>query len=175
MSGLWYRVSHARHMPDICQTYITGCHKSGICLAYDICYEYNISGESRCQIPGRLPPPGPAEPGRWARQWFETSKSDSDSETALVGSTPWLELWLGRYPLVSVPISEDLKFYWQLYANRRPSGTLLTFDIEGRTVDIEGRTFDILISRCRRWNLRYRNSENDLRYRVRYNNTISKV
>ncbi len=41
------------------------------------------------------------------------------------------------------------------------------------TFDIEGRTFDILILRYRRCNLRYRRSENDLRYRVRYDNSIS--
>jgi hypothetical protein len=39
-----------------------------------------------------------------------------------------------------------------------PSGTLPTFDIEVRT-------FDILISRYCNWNLRYRRSANDLRYR----------
>ncbi len=48
------------------------------------------------------------------------------------------------------------------------SGTLPTFDIEGRT-------FDILILRYRRCNLRYRRSKNDHRYRVRYYNSISKV
>jgi hypothetical protein len=34
MSGILHRVSYARHMPDICQTYVTGSRKSGICLAY---------------------------------------------------------------------------------------------------------------------------------------------
>ena len=53
-------------------------------------------------------------------------------------------------------------------STRRPSGTLLTFNIECRT-------FDILLSRYRRCNLRYRSSENDIRYRVRYDNSISKV
>ena len=48
------------------------------------------------------------------------------------------------------------------------SGTLANFDIEGRT-------FDIGISRYCSFNLRYRRSENDLRYRVRYYNSISKV
>jgi hypothetical protein len=58
---------------------------------------------------------------------------------------------------------------------RCASGTLLTFDIEGRTFDIEGRTFDIVILRYQRFNLRYRRSENDLRYQVRYYNSISKI
>jgi hypothetical protein len=48
------------------------------------------------------------------------------------------------------------------------SGSLPTFDIEGRT-------FDIVISRYCNWNLRYRTSVNDLRYRDTILHSISKV
>ncbi len=43
------------------------------------------------------------------------------------------------------------------------------------TFDIEGRTFDIVILRYRRCNIQYRRSQNDLRDRVRYDNSISNV
>jgi len=46
---------------------------------------------------------------KWENEMFTF---EIDSEAALVGST--LERW--RYPLISVPISEDLKLYWRLFA-----------------------------------------------------------
>ena len=77
-----------------------------------------------------------------------------------------------RYMTVIYPVQTFWGF--QMLARtgssfRRPtSGTLANFDIEGRT-------FDIGISRYCSFNLRYRRSGNDLRYRVRYYNSISKV
>jgi hypothetical protein len=34
MSGIRHPASFTIHVPDICQTNVTGCKKSGICLAY---------------------------------------------------------------------------------------------------------------------------------------------
>jgi hypothetical protein len=61
----------------------------------------------------------------------------------------------------------DFKLASDTYNDVITSGTLANFDIEGRT-------FDIGISRYCSFNLRYRRSENDLRYRVRYDSSISK-